>query len=485
MGTAVSLTDAGRSGGRITLLTQAVRLIASIVSLMVLSRLVAPESFGIIAMAMAFVGIGDIIRDMGLAGASIQAKRITQAQRSNLFWLNTAVGGAFAILCVGIAPTLASYFSQPSVAEVTVVLAWVFLLNGIQTQAQADLTRSFRFRALSFSQLGAFLAGVVVAIICASLGMELWALVAQYVVQASVLCVTRLLLSGWIPSLPKRGAGMRSLIRFGYYTTLVQLIAYAGNNFHSWFLGRLVGADMLGQYARGYQIFMMPTLQLLNPLTAVAHSTMSRMQDDMASVSRSIRNLSLVLGYPIALCCAVLVGAPDDVVRVLLGPGWDTVPEIVSALAIGGIVLGVNRAVTWTFSAMGLTREYFHTMLVTRLILIALMVGGYFSFGIIGLALGHSVGLILSWPLNARALGKHVTVYSSYWRGSIRIIILAAAVATSMRLCGLILGDGTGEIIRLSIELISAFLVVSVLAVIPVYRRDFKDCFRMVLNRPK
>ncbi|MCR2801916.1 lipopolysaccharide biosynthesis protein [Microbacterium sp. zg-Y818] len=407
---------------------QGARLLLSTASLAILSRLVSPESFGLIAAVMAIVGIGDVLRDMGLSTASIQAREITRQQRSNLFWINTAFGIGFAVFCLGSAPLLGLLIGDDAVVGVVGVMSVVYVLNGLQTQAQADLTRSYKFLALSGSELIAFALGLAVAIYTAFLGWEYWALVCQYVVQAAALCAFRMSLVQWLPMKPRRNSGMRPLLRFGLYTTLVQVVAYAGNNAHNLIIGRAFGVDALGYFARAYQVYMVPTLQIMNPLSAVAYSTLSRLQDRLEAFRRSILQLSLLLGYPIALICVVIAGTADAVVEILLGDGWDESVDILRVLSIGGSVLGLNRAVTWAFTALGRTREYFHTMLLTRSVLLGSMLLGLHLGGLSGVAWGFAAGTLSFLPLNALALSRYLDYLRDYSFVCVRVLALSAVV---------------------------------------------------------
>src|SRR5690606_23038036 len=78
-------------GGAVTMGGQLLRVAVQAVSLVVLARLLEPEAFGYLAMVMALVGVAETVRDAGLANAAIQARTLSDAERDNLFWLNTVV----------------------------------------------------------------------------------------------------------------------------------------------------------------------------------------------------------------------------------------------------------------------------------------------------------------------------------------------------------------------------------------------------------
>lgn len=71
-----------RSVGRGALATggaQGVRLACQFASVIILSRLLAPEDFGIVAMAAPVMGFVGLFQDLGLLQATVQKKHITHA----------------------------------------------------------------------------------------------------------------------------------------------------------------------------------------------------------------------------------------------------------------------------------------------------------------------------------------------------------------------------------------------------------------------
>src|SRR5688572_11713722 len=86
-------------GGAITVGAQALKFILQMASTMVLARLLLPSDFGLLAMVTAVTGVLHVLRDGGLASATVQKEVITRQMVSTLFWINAALGVGFAVLC--------------------------------------------------------------------------------------------------------------------------------------------------------------------------------------------------------------------------------------------------------------------------------------------------------------------------------------------------------------------------------------------------
>ena len=85
-------------GAAVTLGAQGGKVLVQVASVVVLARLLSPHDYGLIAMVVAIIGIGELVRDFGLSSAAIQAPTLSTKQRDNLFWINTGIGVGLAIV---------------------------------------------------------------------------------------------------------------------------------------------------------------------------------------------------------------------------------------------------------------------------------------------------------------------------------------------------------------------------------------------------
>ena len=76
---------------------QGLRILIQLASVVVMARLLSPADVGLFAMVMSVAGIAEVFRDFGLSQAAVQAPVLTTQQRSNLFWINSAMGAALAV----------------------------------------------------------------------------------------------------------------------------------------------------------------------------------------------------------------------------------------------------------------------------------------------------------------------------------------------------------------------------------------------------
>src|SRR5262249_10656550 len=139
----------------------------------------------------------------------------------------------------------------------------------------------------------------------------------------------------WIPGRPQRTSGTGPMLRFALHTYARFLLGYSTANLDKLLIGWRFGPASLGLYRKAYDLFVMPANQVSGPLTAVAVSALSRLtgQEQRRSL-RLLETLSTVAFVGMGLGAGLtLVGR--DLIRVLLGPGWDEAGRLFTLLGPG------------------------------------------------------------------------------------------------------------------------------------------------------
>jgi O-antigen/teichoic acid export membrane protein len=427
-------------GGFARMCAQAASLLLRLGSLMVLARLLGPKDFGLVGMVTAFTGVLELFRDFGLSSATVQRTTVTDEQLSTLFWINIMVGGMLGLLVAAVAPAIATFYHEPRLVGVTIVLAAGFLFNAAGVQHSALLQRQMRFTALAVISVASLLVGTAIAIVGAMAGYGYWALVAMTVALPLINTIGLWMTTAWVPGRPHKRTGIRSMMRFGGTITLNGLIVYIASNFEKVLLGRFWGVDAIGIYGRAYQLVNIPTANLNSTVGEVAFSALSRLQGDPGRLKNYfLKGYSLVLALtlPTTIACALFA---DDLVFVLLGPKWKDAAPIFRLLAPTILVFAIANPLSWLLTSIGLVGRN----LKAAMVIAPCMIGGYLlglRYGPKGVALGYSAALTLCLlPLIAWCV--HGTVIS--FRDILLVVsrplascIVAAGVAVGVRLlCG-------------------------------------------------
>jgi O-antigen/teichoic acid export membrane protein len=460
-------------GGFARLCAQAANFALRIGSLMILARLLGPKDFGLVGMVTAFTGILNLFRDFGLSSAAVQRTTVTEEQVSTLFWINVSLGVLLGFVTVGAAPIIASFYHEPRLLWVTIVLAAGFIFNAAGIQHSVLLQRQMRFTALAVIGVASLIIGTAIGVGGAWAGYGYWALVAMTVSLPLTNTVGLWLATRWIPGLPRRRTGLRSMMRFGGTLTLSGLVVYIANNFEKVLLGRFWGADVIGLYGRAYQLINIPIDNLNSAAGEVGFSALSRLQDDPTRLkSYFLKGYSLILALtiPITFTCALFA---DDVIFVLLGPKWQTAVPIFRLMAPTILVFALANPLGWLLSSIGLVSR----LLKMSLVIAPIMIAGYLvaiPYGPRGVAFALSAMMTLwLFPLIIWAL-HGTNIYPSdillVVSRPLASCIAAAAFAFAVRLlCAQVLSP----LPRLVLESASLFVTFFGLLVFVTGQRSF------------
>jgi O-antigen/teichoic acid export membrane protein len=425
----VRLAVRAARGAAVTFGGQAARIVIQLASVIILARLLDSRDYGLFAMVLTVVGVGEIFRDFGLSSAAIQATVLTRQQRDNLFWINSAIGMALAVVVYFGAGLIAAVYRQPELVPIAQVLCITFIFNGAATQFRADLNRSLKFSTLAATDVIAPFIGLTIAIVTAVLGWGYWALVAQQMVQSVVLLALLAVAARWLPGLPHRKTPMGGLLKFGWNLVATQLVGYLSNNLDSFIIGVRFGAAPLGLYNRGYQILMTPLGQLRAPTTTVALPVLTRLKSDAARFDEFITRGQLALGYSLVAGLGIVVAAAEPITSIFLGQQWMGAAPILRLLAIAGIFQTLAYVGYWTYLARALTGELFRYTLVSAGIKIVCVAVGS-QWGIVGVAAGYVVCMAVEWPLSLWWLSRRTSFPGRRLAiGALRIITLTGIAA--------------------------------------------------------
>lgn len=393
-----SLSGAAANGAMVSLLGQWAKFLVQFGSLAVLARILGPSDFGIIAMVMAIAGFATLISDFGFSMAALQKTDVTEQQKSNIFWTNTCLGAGAALLVYVLSEPIAGLYGDSSVAAVTKVASIIFLLQGVYAQFRAECAAQFRYSTVAAAEVTGQVLGAGLAVVLALRGFGHWALVWQQLAAAAVTLVIVVVFVRWVPMMPRRNAGMRSLLGFGVKAGSVQVLNYVSANVDSVLLGRYWGASVVGTYNQAYQVFKLPLQQLASPMTMVAVPVLSRISHDDETYDRYVQRAQLVLTYVLGGAFAVAAAFSIPGFAILLGNEWPGVADIFVILAVGGLFQALGYVYYWIFLSRDMTGIQLKFALISRSAMVVFMVVGL-HWGAAGVAAGSSLGLMLNWIL--------------------------------------------------------------------------------------
>jgi len=438
----------------ITIFAQGSVFAIQLLGTIILARMLTPADFGLVTMVTTF---SLLLASFGLAGlteAVLQAEKVNRSLATNLFWVNIGCAFILSVAFAGSGSLLARFYSDPRITTVSIGFAVAIFFSVVPVLHLSLLKRGMRFAAVSVNDIVGRVAYVSTAICCANLGWGYWALVAGAVVQPVMVCAGTFILCPWLPGLPGPVKGTGKMVRYALDVYGSFVLNYCTGNTDNILVGWRLGASALGFYKKAFDLFVLPSCQLLSPILAVVVTALSRKTKDRDEYKRYfLKGLSIVAFVGMAASADfTLVGR--DVVRLLLGYKWAESGRIFTYFAPGIGLMLVYKTNAWIHLSLGTTGRWLRWTVIELSVTSVLFLFGL-HWGPVGVAAAWTSSFFVLtvpsfWyagqPINLRV----ASVLESIWRYALAALVAGlacAAVVAPMRWLPLVAPFGLAGVV--------------------------------------
>jgi O-antigen/teichoic acid export membrane protein len=383
--------------------------IVVLITTSILARLLAKSDFGLVAVAVVAINYLSVLKDLGLGVALIQRKEDVQEAANTVFTINLVIGLILSVLIIPLAPYVADYFHDP---EVTPVLRWMglsFIINALGSVHTNWLVRDLDYRRKLVPELGGALIKGAISIGMALMGYGVWSLVFGQIAGAVASVILVWMILPWRPRLTLDTNVAGSLMKFGASVTLIDIITQITDNIDYVIVGRIFGLVPLSIYTLAYRLPEMLLIGNLWVMGGVVFPAFSSIQDRPEELRRgflaSVRFVELIA---VPICLGLLIAA-DPIVRVVFGDQWLEAIPVLRVLAIYAWVYSLGYHVGGFYKAIGRPDILLRLSLLTLFIIVpSLLIGA--RFGIIGVAIGHLVAVLIRRVISLGLATRFVNV---------------------------------------------------------------------------
>jgi O-antigen/teichoic acid export membrane protein len=315
-------------------------IVLSLVSYVLIARLLTPEQIGLYSVTAALVGIAQVLRDFGIGNYLIQERDLSRAQMESAFGFSLVTGGLMFVLTLACAPLAASFYGSAEVAAILRVICLNFLLLPFCSIALAMLRRSMRFDLLLVANLAGGAAAFVVTVGLASLGAGAeslaWGTVASNLI--SGICAWLALSGDSRPHRP-RLIEWRAMLNYGKQSTFAGVVVTAAMDMNDLVVGKVLGFAPVAILNRALGTMNLFQRDLMGagrnvafPAFAAAH------REGKATEPMFVYSYAVVTGLGWTFY-GFLALFPLECLRLLAGAQWDAAVPYVLIFALAGAVV--------------------------------------------------------------------------------------------------------------------------------------------------
>jgi len=468
--------------GAVIISARVVVIAIQFVTLLILTRLLTPEDYGLVGMVTAITVFAPLLVSLGTPDAVVQRSRISEREISALFWISLVLGCSVALLMAACGPLIARFYGEPRLTLIAGISALTFIVCALSCQHSTLLRRAMKFSDLASVEVGANLLSAGGAIVMAFYGLEYWALVLRPLMLSSFIAFGVWFYCRWVPGRPGMSAGAKELLRQGLQSTGFSLTDYIAGSSDRIAIGYRSGAAPLGYYQNAMFIYENLLALLVTPVHGVAVASLSKARNDLGELRRLWRKALSTLGFYAMPAFGLLAVTGQDLVTVLFGSKWAQAGALISILALRGIPHAVERTLGWLHVAAGRTDRWMRWGLVAMCAQVLAIICGvrYGPTGVsIALVASTFILFVPAILYAGRPLGIGATdLIAVVWR-PLAAALLSAAIGFTLRFTVLM---EMSTILRIAV-LILAYMTIYLFIIVGLLREHMPIQVVLVLVR--
>ncbi len=387
-----ALTILGFGGG------QFLRLVSNLV----LTRLLFPEAFGMMALVYVFMQGLNNFSDVGVTPSIMQSKRGDDPEFLNTAWTIQVIRGMllWGVTFV-IAYPAAQFFDAPMLAQLLPVVGVTLAIAGFNPTRLDTANRHLNFGRLTVIDLASQVVSLIVAIVAAWILQSVWALVISGIVGALVQLI---FLSVFLPGQRNRfrwePAAANDLINFGKWIFLSTVVGVFLSQGDKIILGKYLSLETLGIYNIGFFLASFPLLmggtvtrRILIPIYRELPPK------DSPENFRKLRKMRFALSGALMGIMFALALVASWLINTLYDPRYTLAGGILVMIACAQVPHLIALTYDQAALAAGDSRRFFVLALSRTILMLAGLVIGVKVFGLLGALIGQGLAMVLVYPV--------------------------------------------------------------------------------------
>jgi lipopolysaccharide exporter len=377
----------GRVGSALTWKT--VQLVAdqgvSLLRFLVLARLLAPEDFGLLAIATVAVDLLLALTNVGLQPALVQL-RSRDRRHYDAAWTVGSLRGLLlsVLLFVGSGP-IAAIYGEPAATPLLQLIALRPLLSGVASPRMADLERELNFKALALMTVSATVVQTIVAVALApTLGV--FAVVVGMLGGTAVFTASSYIVVPHRPRVRLDRVSSGPVLRFGRWVLATSIIGIVGEAALRGLISRKLGAPELGLYYVAARFAYLPSGVVTEIVGSIAFPLHARLRDAPEKAADAFRMTLRSLLALLLPAYLVLIALAPLLTRDILGARWQGAAPVIVFLAAAAVIGLVADAVFPMMNGRGKPERVTIMLAIRTVVLLILAWPLASAFGVAGAA---------------------------------------------------------------------------------------------------
>nr|APZ79100.1 Wzx [Streptococcus suis] len=401
-------------------------VIIQLVVTSILSRMLSPKEYGLVAVVNVFLIFFQMIADSGIGPAIIQEKSLTKQDIQHIFSLTIYIGLFLSILFAFLGIPLSYLYKNSIYINLSFWLGLCVLFYSLSIVPQAILSKKLRFKNINISVIISNLISAIVGITMAYLGFGVYSLIGMNILKAAFLFIFYYSQEQIPFSFKTSRQSINKIFEFSKFQFLFNVINYFARNLDNLLIGSVINSTALGYYDKAYQLSLYPNQVLSQVITPIMHPIMSNFSSDkgkLKDVFILVSRVMIALGIPISVFLSLNA---HDIIFFMFGDNWTESVPVFKLLSLTIWLQMANSFLSSFYQSTNNTKLLFRVGIITSGINIFAIITGVLLGGIETIAqmlvVSFSLVLVISLIYLKKFLDFTVKEYLSIILKNILII---------------------------------------------------------------
>lgn len=387
--------------------SSAAEVVAKVISplvFLILTRILSPSDFGIVAIATTILGFTNIIVDVGTAKVLVQSQlqgKDFKELCDSAFWINTIFGFTIYLFCYLGSDFLANINNTPESSSVIKLMSIQVLFHSLSIVQTAIMRRELNFKVLFLIRLITVGTPALISIPIAFYGGGYWSIVIGSIIGSALSCSTLWIRSKWKPNIRNFATQIKQKSRLLFsksiWTTIDQIIAFLPLALDTYLISNYLSPTDLGLYTSSRTLFSASISFALAPLMPVLFSSFSKLLADKVLFRKSVL-IAQKLVFIVAASLGILVfGYREYITDILFNANWHGIENCIGIIFL---VFGLEYFYSALLEGIRASGDFkglaINTTISTGLTAIVLIITVH--YGLIPYIIGRSLSLIIFYP---------------------------------------------------------------------------------------
>ncbi|NQD90939.1 oligosaccharide flippase family protein, partial [Paenarthrobacter sp. CM16] len=301
----------------------------------IVARMIAPEHFGALAVAIVVQTIATNMAELGATAALARGTGDPDRIAPTVFSIALVTSGVMTAAAIALAPALAAAFDDPAATPVIQVLSLTILIQGVGAVPSTMVWREFLQKPRVVVDLCSL---VTVLVLVVPMALDGWGAMALAWSRVGGQLVA---MAGYWIITPKRfGPGFDrtvavEVLRLGMPLAMANLVVFVTLNVDYLLIGRMLDPTALGLYLLAFNLAGLPSAVITSVIRATAVPVFGRLYTEGGLgllAGRFVAGVAYV-AFPIS---ALVVGLAHPLVLAIFGSRWEPASVALATLGVFG-----------------------------------------------------------------------------------------------------------------------------------------------------